>query len=1057
MTRSAEPMMPQLAPLPHEVIRASAGAGKTFALSNRYLRLMARGATPSSILAITFTRKAAGEILARVLRRLAGGSASADAAAKLTAELGDRALTAAHVRALLGQLCESLPRVAISTIDSFFHRVAGAYRTELGLPPTLALVGEGDALARQVRLDAIDALLADDDLDTLLDLLRRLHHGQAKRSITDALDEIVSGLYEVYRQTDASAWQVLRPPPGELAPGELVDAIAALEAVGPLVEVQKAWASAWGKDLGAAREHDWATFLGKGIAAAVAQGKTRYSNVKRDLPPDVIAAYSRLVDHARATMLGGIAQRTMAMHDLLARYDGHYRRLRHEAGMMLFSDVPALLEQGLPLLHADDDAYARREELYYRLDRRVQHLLLDEFQDTSPPQWHVLEPLAREITAAEGRTFFCVGDLKQAIYGWRGGSAAIFDRVEHDLHLPPGGATQLSESWRSSPKVLDVVNRVFGGIADLPPLAAMQASVAAWASGFRAHTSARPQQPGFVQVLNTRGPRGGDEDDTPDEDGLTGLSPHLSAVADHLCEWRRRYAGRSIGVLVRRNATAAAIIQELTERGVEASGEGGAMLTDDAAVTAVLAALQLADHPGDTTAAYQLLHGPLGPVLQLTSIRGGEMAGVSRAIRRRLIDEGAAAVIADWTRQMAPACSARHVRRLGQLVELVEGLDLSRSLRVRDLIERITTTPVESPSAAAMRVMTVHKAKGLEFDAVVLPELEGRLGEVARLQVWTLRADPTCAPEAVFSRINDKLLPLAGEHEPRVLAAREQERTRRLHDDLCTLYVAMTRARYALHILLPPVRKTEKGLSRRGFEDPSGAAVLRHALLDVTDETVLTDADREVFAHGDADWHAHVPAAEASDAAPPRAPAIRLARGDAASRRSWVAVSPSSLEDEGTVRAARLLQLTEDSALARGSAIHALFERVHWLDEASPDIAADDPHREAFMAMLAHDAVREALSRRGRAGLELWREHTFSLHLDGRLLRGQFDRVEIDRTQGTACILDFKTDRFSDAAVERYRPQMQAYRQALASMLGWPTDRITVTLLFVGEGRVVGL
>src|SRR5690606_33260183 len=149
------------------------------------------------------------------------------------------------------------------------------------------------------------------------------------------------------------------------------------------------------------------------------------------------------------------------------------RRLRREHGLLLFSDVPLMLARMMPAGPGDDRPTL--EPLYYRLDGRVQHLLLDEFQDTSPPQWSILRPFAEEIRAGAGsareggprRSFFCVGDVKQAIYGWRDGCAEVFDQVVADLHLPAGAQETLATSRRTAPVVLDVVNEVFENIADL--------------------------------------------------------------------------------------------------------------------------------------------------------------------------------------------------------------------------------------------------------------------------------------------------------------------------------------------------------------------------------------------------------------------------------------------------------------------------------------------------------------------------------------------------------------------------------------------------------------
>ena len=126
---------------PNEVIRASAGTGKTFALSNRYLKLLASGVECQSILATTFTRKGAGEILDRIIGRLSDAALDESAAAKLSIELSWK-ISQARARHILHELLGNLHRLEISTLDSFFNRVAKAFSLELRLPPNWEIVQE---------------------------------------------------------------------------------------------------------------------------------------------------------------------------------------------------------------------------------------------------------------------------------------------------------------------------------------------------------------------------------------------------------------------------------------------------------------------------------------------------------------------------------------------------------------------------------------------------------------------------------------------------------------------------------------------------------------------------------------------------------------------------------------------------------------------------------------------------------------------------------------------------------------------------------------------------
>ena len=204
---------------PHLLIRASAGTGKTYRLTTRYLRLLRAGESAEHILATTFTRKAAGEVLGRVLGWLARSVVDARERGALDDALGGFGLSERDCLDMLRRLVDGLNRLAIGTIDSFFNRAARALRFELDIPAEPTIADDGGPLAQALRLDAIqqtlgEAAATDDGFQTLIELLRRVHHDTARRSVTEAIDGLVVGLYDIYRQHDAAAlWSTLNPPP----------------------------------------------------------------------------------------------------------------------------------------------------------------------------------------------------------------------------------------------------------------------------------------------------------------------------------------------------------------------------------------------------------------------------------------------------------------------------------------------------------------------------------------------------------------------------------------------------------------------------------------------------------------------------------------------------------------------------------------------------------------------------------------------------------------------------------------------------------------------------
>ena len=188
------------------VIRASAGTGKTYQLAVRFIGLLAAGAQPEEILATTFTRKAAGEILERVLFWLA--QAAADEASARRSGQGDRRqepLAPSSAASCLATTIRKLHCLRVGTLDSYFIQVAGSFGQELGLPPGWTI---GDELIdAALRDEAIELVLAHGRMSDLLTLVHSLTKGAAARSVAQLVHDTVGGLFELYRETSPAAWQ----------------------------------------------------------------------------------------------------------------------------------------------------------------------------------------------------------------------------------------------------------------------------------------------------------------------------------------------------------------------------------------------------------------------------------------------------------------------------------------------------------------------------------------------------------------------------------------------------------------------------------------------------------------------------------------------------------------------------------------------------------------------------------------------------------------------------------------------------------------------------------
>ena len=1078
---------------PHRLIRASAGAGKTYQLATRYLSLLRLGAQPASILATTFTRKAAGEIFGRILNRLARAIESDDERRRLDDDLGreplwraaghGQALTTHECQQLLDRLITSLHRVNVATLDSFFHRITRSFALELDVPLDPMLLDDNGPQAQDLRLRAIEAMLGEaaggpeepDELHTFVALLRRVQHDQLRRSVTQSIDDLVSELYDVYRDTDdAALWSRLDAPGflDDAALRDTVETLQSMESELPRTKQGKpnsSWQRSFAESVQLAQLGDWDQFIAKGLPAAVANESESFSKV--EITDAWRRVYQPLVRHTIAVQIDRLKRQTEGTYELLRRFDQHFTALRRQRGALLFSDLSHKLARELPRL--GDDVMS---DVYFRLDSQVNHLLIDEFQDTSLNQWGVLAPMVDQVTlpGESDRSAFLVGDTKQSIYGWRGGCAELFDDVEGALTERGLTSEALNVSFRSSPVVLEAVNAVFGALPDNPALTEDADAAAQWATQFQPHEPAArvADLPGHVMLRSTPAPDDGDSDEQEEDAEPPIARPHEQYVAQRIAELHAQAPHNTIGVLVRRRSAAAKLLHELRHLGIDTSGEGGHPVTDIPAVTAVLAALTLADHPGDDVARFHVATSPVGPMLGLDDAsdeRGARVA--ARDVRHRLLAEGYAETLSDWVARLAPSCDARSLARLTQLIGLAERYetDAAQPLRPGRFVDFAAATQVEEPAPATVRVMTIHAAKGLEFDAVVLPELDMRWRDEAKVLVE--RETPTGPVRAVYRNPDKPTRALV----PTVQQAFDDYRQRQRFEDLCTLYVAMTRARQALHIYVEPRTLTAKG-QRRALSR-SLASVVREALRDPSREEAPA-GDELLYEAGHADWMQRDASGASTDTTsqPPAVLRLSMAASGAQPKRSWRAVSPSSMEASGRVRGAELLDLSSGAARQHGTLIHAWLEKVGYVDqgEVPDDDALIECARQcapamreahvrsqiaAWRKMLNEPRVQAVLSSEGAD--ELWRERGFAVRHEGSLMRGTFDRVTVRRENGApvaATLVDFKTDREPDeTTVRRYQPQIDAYRGALAQVLGLDAARVEAKLVFVGTGDVVAV
>src|SRR6266513_1165922 len=1066
------------------LLQAPAGSGKTSVLTQRFLRLLATVDDPGAILAVTFTRKAAAEMRARVTQALRGEVRADEPGAP---ELGGLAEAARqHARSRGRSPEEDTQALRIQTIDSFTYWLASQLPIAARAGGALEVTETPDELyrraARRTLLTAehdaalgADAALLFERLDNQWILVERLLAEMLEKRAHWLRYVLGSDPGELCARVNASLSHMVR---GELArilarlPRALRLAAEELPGIGALRE-DPAHLGAW-KRLAASTltgGHWRQRLTARGLGAAYEEGAARTAlrscieELRRvDGLAELLGSAARLPAALDASDQAAIA----ALSRVLARSALELHAEFADSGRVDYTYVTgaaraALAEAGQPT------------ELALRTGLSLQHILVDEFQDTSLAQFQLLEALTAAWEEGDGRTLFVVGDPRQSIYRFRDTEVGLFLRArDHGIGNVRLTPLRLARNFRATEPLVAWNNAVFERV--FPADDDLRAGAIAFSASV-ARVLPQPCAAGAAAPVRLRV--------FPDDP-----AGEAAAIVSRIVELRRDDPRGTVAVLVAAHAHAVPVVTALREAHVDIRGVDLVPLAERPIVRDLVQLTRALHDLGDRAAWLAVLRAPWcgASLAALTALSGldepqliwealnddarlarcapGELArlvrvrdGLAQALEGRGEGPVADSLEATWAQLGAPDAYAESELNdarsfFGALAERAAASEWLGPEDFEALLRDLYSDPGAS-SANAVQVMTIHRAKGLEFDHVLVPALERVVGAAERpLLRWIDLPREHGASDLIVAPT-----PTIGEEGGGELNAflAGLLTTRARHERTRLMYVAATRARVTLHLSGAPKMKSGARL------DPDPRSLLA-CLWPALAERFQTQAPAPGAPSAgraqalplrrlhDAWCSPELPAAEPL-------PHLPLERSSIETPEfSWVGETQRHI---GTVVHALLAQIADAPALPTGEQLEAQREAV--LRQLRRAGVPEGERAEAANLVLTALA-RTLADERGRWILGAGhREAHSELALTG-LTAGRLRSVVIDccfvDEAGTRWVIDYKSSRheggalesFLDQEMQRYRGQLSGY-VALARALGPQPVRAALYFPLLGAFR----
>jgi len=1090
------------------IVQAPAGSGKTSLLTLRYLRLLSDVECPEQIIAITFTRKAAAEMHHRILAALELASRPLrPGAEKHVAELHRCARLALERSRDRGWGLEHNPaRLHVQTIDGLNHWLSRRLPLAARIGTSSALVDDARPLYAEAARRTVAMLDEDVPVAAALErLARALNHeprllaqliegmlgarelwlpklldGSDRKALRAEIDRLLRAALEAELRAATTALSVVHWEPffaicrAAVATGATVAPVLALaqwrNLPPPVAEAVPAWCA-----------------LAELLLRAPPAGELRKTVDARQgfQPASAGAGWKGLKKQMKDFLAGlaeheGLAAAIVSLRQLppAALTDGQWERIDALSAVLphAVAELLALFAERDNLDHPAIAAAARDAlgdesaptELALSLDYRIRHLLVDEYQDTSPSQERLLNLLVAGWQPGDGRSLFCVGDPMQSIYAFREADVTLFLQAQRSgIGAVPLMAERLGRNFRSSATIVDWVNSAFSelmpraddferGAVRYSPAAAVKEGEAA--DGVHVHA-----------LL--------DADERAMAAEVTGiLQKSLAAGGEP----------PSIAILVRGRPSLPPILEALREAGIEYRGVELESLLDRPAIRDLVALARALLHEGDRTAWLAVLRAPYcGLTLSDLLLLAGDDSRVplrervGEAVLPAALPADSAARVRRLRSALEAAIAGRGERTLGSWVKsawlaldgpatIADASDIANAELLFGALDRLELEAGCQPPASAIdaavagvmaspvgskgarvQVMTVHRAKGLEFDVVILPDLQRGARKTERpLLYWTPVATGTGERGIVLASRADAL---EGDGSADAL----ERWMRRLGAEREALelgriaYVASTRARRELHLIgAARIRQTDDGPVLRRPRPTSLLAFFWPVLSGHFEQALAARADVPAQSGRPRDGRRRLTApsprrlvagfSSPAPPSPPRAAALRISGEPEGSIRPEFDWAGAIAQAVGLIVHLELQRIADGGAIPQDDVATA----SRWQRQLR-EFGIDDAHRPAALERIGSVMSAIAVSERAARLLDPGAEDGASELALTAVVDGVLQSLRIDRTfvdaEGVRWVVDWKTstheggDRevFLDNELARYRGQLERYARVM--------------------------